>query len=275
MDELLRCFGIKRGSYYYHRAHLNDPDPDDELREEVLRIFKDSKKRYGVERVWMELNRDREKGQRINLKKVRRLMRELGIHGPIQKPKYKQPEGSECQKVENIVNRGFNATEPLQICGTDVSQFRLLGGGWLYLSVVKDFCTGEILAYTMSTEQKLGLIVSMIMLLGNKFRGLKGMILHSDQGVLYQTSGYRNLLKNMGIVQSMSRAGNPYDNAPTESFFSCLKRNMWYGKRAEYMNLEDLKRTIAEEIEWYNHAIRKKLGGLSPVEFREKGLKLA
>ena len=121
-----------------------------------------------------------------------------------------------------IYERHFETERPYQILGTDITQFQI-GSGKLYLSPVIDFYTREILGYDISTSPNYSQVRRMIkMMIDRHGESFDGTILHSDQGYQYQMKAYQKLLKDHGIIQSMSRKGNCLDNSPTENFFGRL-----------------------------------------------------
>ena len=172
-----------------------------------------------------------------------------------------------------MVARDFKPAEPLKVCGTDVTEFKLKTGDKLYLSPIKDFCSGEILSYTISDSPNLEMVMSMLKGLYQKHPCREGMVLHSDQGWNYQHASYQENLKEHKILQSMSRKGNCIDNSATETFFGTIKTEMWFGHEKEFDTKEELKDAIEEYIFWYNNErIQVKLKGLSPVQFRKQTL---
>ncbi len=142
--------------------------------------------------------------------------------------------------------------------------------GRLYLSPIKDLFNGEIIAYDLARTPNLEQIAAMLKQALAKLTGAKP-ILYSDQGWQYQMASYQAILKENGIVQSMSRKGNYLDNSVMESFFGRLKTECYFGKR--FKTFEQLEQTIHAYIHYYNHErIQVKLKGLSPVEYRTQSL---
>ena len=168
----------------------------------------------------------------------------------------------------NILDRNFKTTKPYEKAGTDISVF-VTQYGKLYLSPIIDFHTREILAYDISEKPDMNQIWRMLDNLKKKHKDkIKGMILHSDQGYQYQLKAYHNKLKDMDIIQSMSRKGNCLDNSPTENFFGRLKTEMFYEKEYLYNSLDELKQSIEEYTNYYNNnRIVLKLK-ISPIQFR-------
>lgn len=159
---------------------------------DINEIFTSNKSRYGVRRVYQELlNR----GYKVNHKRVQRLMHEAGLIGKRPKEKYHSYKGTVGKVADNLINRDFSTTAPLQKWTTDVSQFNF-SWGKCYISPILDMNTNEIISYDLSTSPNLEQISRMLKRAFEKFPNLSGLIVHSDQGWQYQNPYYRNELKN-------------------------------------------------------------------------------
>ena len=169
----------------------------------------------------------------------------------------------------NLLWQNFDTFKPYQKAGTDITQFSTKYGK-LYLSPIIDFHTREILAYDISEHPDMKQIFRMIDMLVRNHKGkYEGMILHSDQGYQYQLKSYQRRLKELGIIQSMSRKGNCLDNSPTENFFGRLKTEMYYDNEFEYNSLDELKDSIVNYIKYYNkERIVNRLKS-SPINYRK------
>ena len=214
----------------------------------------------------------RNRGFVVNHKKVQRLMKVLGLIARIRrKRKYSSYQGEIGKKAENLIQRQFEATKPMQKCYTDVTKFAIPASRLkLYLSPVLDGFNSEIISYNLSTSPNL---VQMKAMLEQAFteNHYENTILHSDQGWQYQHDFYHHFLKNKGIQPSMSRKGNSPDNGMMESFFGILKSEMFYGYENTFQSLEHLEQAIVDYIDYYNNKrIKVKLKGLSPVQYRIK-----
>lgn len=193
-------------------------------------------------------------------------MKELHITCKVRKKRYRYISQISNKIVPNILNRDFKTDKPNNLWVTDVTEFRI-NRKKLYLSVVQDLYNGEIKGYQISRNQNQQMILSSVKKSINMDEDLSQLLLHSDQGIIYQTTKYRNYLKKSNIVQSMSRQGNCYDNAVVESFFGTLKCETIYLQKVR--TLKDLIKTIDDYIYWYNNErIKLTLGGYSPVQFR-------
>ena len=145
-----------------------------------------------------------------------------------------------------------------------------------HLSPIIDFHTREVLAYDISEKPDMKQIWRMLDSLKNVHKDrIKGMILHSDQGYQYQLKAYHSKLKELEIIQSMSRKGNCLDNAVMENFFGKMKNEMFYGHEYEFESLDQLEKEMREYIVYYNEKrIKTKLKGLTPLQFRYQSLQL-
>ena len=214
----------------------------------------------------------RNRGFVVNHKKVQRLMKVLGLTARIRrKRKYSSYQGEIGKKADNLIQRQFEATKPMQKCYTDVTEFVIPASTQkLYLSPVLDGFNSEIIAYNLSTSPNLAQVK---MMLEQAFTEThyENTILHSDQGWQYQHNFYHHFLEDKGIQASMSRKGNSPDNGMMESFFGILKSEMFYGYENTFKSLNQLEQAIIDYIDYYNNKrIKVKLKGLSPVQYRTK-----
>ncbi|BAH81132.1 transposase [Streptococcus dysgalactiae subsp. equisimilis GGS_124] len=262
---------LSRSTYYYQVKRLTQGDKNKELKEAIQDIYSENKGRYGYRRIHLEL---KNRGYKVNHKKVQRLMTELGLKARIRaKRRYNSYKGEVGKKADNLIKRQFKAAQPLKKCYTDVTEFSIPASDQkLYLSPVLDGFNSEIIAYHLSTSPNLQQLKTM---LSEAFpeQTYQVTILHSDQGWQYQHTYYHHFLEEHGMRPSMSRKGNSLDNGMMESFFGTLKTEMFYGFEKEFTSLETLKTAISEYINYYNtKRIKLTLKGLSPVQYRTQSL---
>lgn len=242
-----------------------------ELTRQIQKIYWHHKGRYGVRRVHKELVR---LGFNVNHKVVQRIMHELGLFGITPKKAYRSYKGTVGKIADNVVGGNFNAEKPLEKWSTDVSQFNLPFGK-CYLSVILDMKTNEIIASDLSRHPNMKQIRRMLSRAFKAFPHVEGLIFHSDQGWQYQHAYYREQLKKRGIIQSMSRKGNCYDNCIIETYFGRLKNEMFYGHEKEYTSFTKFRRAMMEYIRYYNNErIQKKTNWMPPTEYRKLLLEL-
>lgn len=182
--------------------------------------------------------------------------------------KYSPYKGTVGRTATDKLRRRFDVCEPDTVWSTDVTEFKSEAGK-VYLSPIKDFCTGEIISYRRSASPDLDMVMEAIAV----HPCASGLMMHSDQGWQYQHSAFVNLLKANGITQSMSRKGNCLDNSKMESFFGTMKNEMYYGHEKEFKTRRQLYDAIDEYIGYYNEKrIQMKLNRLSPLNFRKQAV---
>ena len=269
LDLLLETARLARSTYYYQLKQLDGVDKDKELKTEIQAIYNDHKGNYGYRRIHLEL---RNRGYAVNHKKVQRLMKVLGLTARIRrKRKYSSYQGEIGKKAENLIQRQFEASRPMEKCYTDVTEFAIPNSTQkLYLSPVLDGFNSEIIAYNLSNSPNLEQVEAMLNQAFSEDH-YTNTILHSDQGWQYQHYFYHRFLESKGIQPSMSRKGNSPDNGMMESFFGILKSEMFYGYEKTFKSLNQLEQAIVDYIDYYNNKrIKAKLKGLSPVQYRTK-----
>lgn len=253
---------ISRSDYYYTIKKNDKDDKNQDLIDKIKEIYSDHKKRYGYRRITLELARQ---NINVNHKKVQRLMQKLGLKGITPKAKYKSYKGDLNGTVKNLLldkivdtekhktyyDRNFETTSVNQKWTTDVSEFHIATGK-LYLSPILDMHNAEIVSFNISTSPNFFQTTDMLNKALDKYSNLKGLVFHSDQGWQYQKSQFHKILRDRGIIQSMSRKGNCYDNGIMENFFGKMKNEMFYGHEYEFNSLDDLKVAMEEYIDYYN-----------------------
>ena len=258
----------------YWQKHADDPDPDEELKAIIMSIHK-AHKNYGYRRIYGYM---RKNGIIINIKKVHRLTKALGIQVTSfsrLSRKYNSYKGI-GKASPNRINRRFNTCIPHQKITTDTSEFKYYEidnkGRFtihkLYLDPFLDMFNQEIISFSITkTPSAAGVMTAL-----NKAVEVTNdcpyrRTFHSDRGWAYHMKAYSSTLKNARIFQSMSRKGNCYDNSVMENFFGLLKQEIYYGRT--YHSFEALKREIIKFIKYYNEErIKERLGWMSPVEYR-------
>ena len=261
---------LAKSTYYFEIGKANAVEERNKsLMNEIQEIFEHHKGRYGVRRIHRELvNR----GCNVNHKRVQRLMHNMGLYGKRPREKYHSYKGEVGKIASNIINRDFSTTAPLQKWTTDVSQFNFPWGK-CYISPILDMNTNEIISYDLSRHPNLEQIHRMLNHAFEKFPNVSGLIFHSDQGWQYQHEFFRNKLKEHGIIQSMSRKGNCYDNCIMETFFVRLKNELYYGYEKRYDSFETFAAAVKEYINYYNNErIQEKTKWMPPVKYREASM---
>lgn len=262
MKALVEFAGIKRSTYYDTVKKMNRPDPDADLKVEIQAIYNEHEGRYGYRRIRDELAN---RGKKVNHKKVQRIMKALGLKCLVRMKKYKSYKGTVGKIAPNILDRNFKADAPNEKWVTDITEFKLFGEK-LYLSPVLDLFNGEIITYTIGSRPTYSLVSEMIEKALERLPEEHKLLMHSDQGWHYQMKQYRHALESRGIVQSMSRKGNCYDNSVMENFFGIMKSEFLYLK--EFQSVEDFKMELENYINYYNTKRMKAKLKMSPVQYR-------
>ena len=254
---------MARSVFYYHLSHMDEDDGYDDLRDRIKAIYNGNNGRYGYRRICFAL---RNEGKTVNHKTVHKLMKQLGLKAKCKEHHYHSYKGEVGRIAPNVLERDFKADAPNQKWTTDVTQI-CINDKKLYLSPILDMFNGEIISYTTSSSPNLLMVTTMLRKAFRKHHNTDGLILHSDQGWHYQHIMYQKMLKDYGIVQSMSRKGNCLDNAMMENFFGLMKNELLYVKHFE--SVEEFERELKKYIWWYNNKrIKLRLKGMSPALYR-------
>ena len=260
---LLDITNMARSSFYYHQKQIKLPDKYKGIKELIKAIYLRHKGRYGYRRITDELQN---KGIIINHKTVLRLMKLLGLKSIVRIKKYKSYKGENGKIAPNILERNFKAEAPNQKWATDITEFNV-SGDKLYLSPIIDLFNQEIISYELTERPVFNQVIMMLKKAFKKIPNNTNLTLHSDQGWQYQMKHYQYLLKEKGIIQSMSRKGNCLDNAIIENFFGILKSEMFYTQK--FKSIEQLKQEINKYITYYNNErIKSNLNKMSPIKYR-------
>lgn len=209
------------------------------------------------------------KGQGIyrNPKTVLRIMKKYGILSEIRRKRKWQNLGQQIHRYKNLLNRQFFADKPNSKWVTDISYIQTKEGV-LYLSVIRDLYDNSIVAYKTAAQQTINLVLDTIRLAMKKEKKnvAAELQLHSDQGFQYTSQAYFKLTQSYKITPSMSRKGNPYDNAMAENLFSILKTECIY--RHKPKTLLDAQHMIDDYIYFYNHERIQTKTGVAPLTLR-------
>ena len=261
ISEMCRFFGVSRSGYYDYVKRMDVPAKDLPLAEQIKECQIECRSTYGYRRVhiWLERN-----GIYCNPKTVLRVMNKYNLLSVIRRKRYVK-YGETLHRYPNLLNRNFVAEKPNQKWVTDISYIRT-GQGFLFLSVSRDLYDNSIVAYKTGSEQNINLVLNTIRAAKRKEKVTAELQLHSDQGFQYTSQAYFKLTQQYGITPSMSRRGNPYDNALAENFFSILKTECIY--RTKIATLAEARELIDEYIYFYNHQRIQSKTKLTPLEKR-------
>ena len=263
ISEMCRFFKVSRSGYYDYVKRMDVPAKDLPLAEKIKECQDKCGKTYGYRRVHLWLERE---GIHHDPKTILRVMQKYNLLSVIRRKKYRN-YSNYLHRYENLLNRDFNAERPNQKWVTDISYIKT-GQGTLYLSVIRDLYDNSIVAYKTSTTQNVALVLNTIRAAKKKEKVTAELQLHSDQGFQYTSQAYFNLTKSYGITPSMSRRGNPYDNAMAENFFSILKTECIY--RTKLRTYEEARLIIGQYIHFYNSERIQLKTKLTPLEKRSQ-----
>ena len=263
---MCKFFGVSRSGYYAYVRHLNRPDPNQAIIDQIAQQQKQCKNTYGYPRMQLWLDKN---GCHKNAKTILRLMKKHGFLSEIRRRRQWKQLGQQLHKYDNLLNRDFHSERPNSKWVTDISYIHT-EQGVLYLSMIRDLYDNSIVAYKTASSQTVNLVLDTIRLAVKKEKVAGELRLHSDQGFQYTSQAYFNLTKEYGIVPSMSRRGNCYDNAMAENFFGILKTECIY--RQKIRTFQQANDLIDEYIHFYNYERLQTKTGLSPLSLRQASL---
>ena len=264
---LCRVLEVSRSGFYAWRSR--EPSETQTRRatltEQVARIHAEVKARYGSPRMHAELVG---RGHDCCVNTVARVMRQAGIAAKTRR-KFRQTTDSNHPHpvAENVLDRDFDPGEPNASWVADVT-YVPTREGWLYLAVVVDLFSRLVVGWSMAATMTSRLVVDALeMAVARRPEGSSGLVAHSDRGSQYASEHYRRRLKQERITCSMSRRGNCWDNAPMESFFASLKKELVHDE--DYATRDEATASIFEYIEAFYNRVRRHstLGYVAPAEF--------
>ena len=263
ISKMCRFFKVSRSGYYDYVKRMDIPAKDLPLAEKIKECQEKCGRTYGYRRVHIWLHNE---GIDVAPKTVLRVMQKYNLLSVIRRKKYRN-YGNYLHRYENLLNRDFHADRPNQKWVTDISYIKTMQGT-LYLSIIRDLYDNSIVAYKTGTEQNINLVLSTIRAAKKKEKVTAELQLHSDQGFQYTSHPYFKLTQSYNITPSMSRKGNPYDNAMAENFFSILKTECIY--RTKLRTYEEARLLIGEYIHFYNNERIQLKTKLTPLEKRSQ-----
>jgi len=229
-------------------------------------IFTKSRNTYGTRRIQRALAKE---GLQISRRRIKKLMNEQGLVVKTKK-KFKATTDSKhsLPVADNLLDRDFNPMRANQTYAGDIT-YVPTEEGWLYLAVVIDLYSRQIVGWSMDRTMRAELVNNALLMAIWKRKPARGLLWHTDRGSQYASDSHRALLKEHGIIQSMSRKGNCWDNAVSESFFHTLKTELIHHHK--FKTREEAKQAIFEYIEIFYNRVRMHSANdyLSPVEFEQ------
>jgi transposase InsO family protein len=258
---------VSRSGYYAWRKRAPSATTQRRavLTEQIRQIHMISRRNYGSPRIHAELLAQ---GHACNRKTVAKCMQHAGIRAKAA-PRFRvtTTDSNHAHPVAaNVVNRNFAPARKNETWTADIT-YVATDEGWLYLAVVEDLFTREIVGWSMSERIDSRLVVDALQMALVRQRPGAALVVHSDRGVQYASEHYQRLLRDHGLTCSMSRKGNCWDNAPMESFFATLKKELVHHEA--YATRAAARHSLFEYIEVFYNRVRRHsaLGYQSPSQF--------
>jgi len=267
--QLCQAFEVSPSGYYdwaHRQEHPSQRDQEDQqLKDQISRIHEDSRQTYGSPRVQIKL---RQVGQRHGRNRISRLMREQNLFGR-QKRRYRvlttdsrHDEPIASNRLAGVLGaKGAN-----QIWVADIT-YVLTAQGWMYVAAILDLYSRRIVGWAVSQQSNTALVLMALSMAVTHRQPPRGLLFHSDRGVQYASADYRRALRAAGLVASMSRKANCYDNATMEAFWSTLKLELIY--RRQFQDARQLRQALFDYIEvFYNRQrLHSALDYRTPADF--------
>lgn len=269
VEKMCKVLGVSRSGYYaWRKERISEVQKHNELDQQIKMIFKNSRRTYGSPRITQVLN---DRHFEISESTVARRMKALKIRVKAKKKHVVTTQSKHDHPIApNRLNRDFTAAAPAEKWVSDITYFRI-AGRWHYLTSILDLADRYVVGWTISDNMTTTATTKAAFGRAVANRPPKqGLLFHSDRGVQYADSDFRQLLGQYKCQQSMSRKGNCWDNAVAESFFKTLKTECI--SRHRFNSVDEAYSVIFRYIEgWYNtRRIHSALGGLSPTKMYQK-----
>lgn len=264
MIAMCKLFGVSRGGYY---AWLDRPVSkrrleDAELLLEIRRVFAQSNQSYGSPRVYKKL---RQEGLKVGKRRVERLMQENGIRAIPETKNKSKPwkltnHADATNKIVDVELNGIN-----QVWLTDVTYLKI-NGRWQYMATVLDKFSRKILAWSIGPQKNCALTKRVLKRAFKLRRPDQRPIIHSDRGSEFLGKEFTDVVKKLGMEQSVNRPKSMNDNAHMESWYKSMKSDMYH--RRTFVTLGAIRRAMYSYIEFYNNTrLHSSLDYLSPTEY--------
>ena len=260
-----RLLGVSRAGFYEAKRRAAAP-MFCKASVHLRAAFMSSGQSYGSRRLVTALAN---RGLQVGRYKVRRLMQQACLK-PVWKRKFVHTTDSKhaLPVAPNVLARQFNPAAPNQAYASDITYIRT-GAGWLYLAVVLDLFSRRVVGWAMAPSMPAALVCDALRMAIQARRPAAGLVAHSDRGSQYASDQYQALLTEHGFVCSMSRKGNCWDNAPTESFWGRLKTASVHG--CKFATREQARQAVMDWMAFYNHRrLHSSLGYLSPMQYEQR-----
>lgn len=268
MSEMCKLMNLSRSGYYewLERAKSARRIEDEELSAAIGQVFSEGRGLYGTRRIKKRLEAQE---VYVSRRRIGRLMKEKDLLCKA-KRKFKATTDSKHDRpvAPNLLARKFDVSTPDSYWVGDITYVHT-AEGWLYLATVVDLFSRKVVGWSMGDNMKADLVNNALLTAIWRRKPSKGLIWHTDRGSQYASDSHVKILSRHGIIQSMSRKGNCWDNAVAESFFGTLKAELIY--QSKFKNREEARCAIFEYIEVFYNRVRIHSANnyLSPVAYEE------
>ena len=268
VEVMARVLEVSRSGYYAWRGRQESDRAraNRDLADAIGEIQERVKYCYGSPRVTAELRRS---GMRVGQNRVARLMADNNL-GAKSKRRYRSTtKAAESRPVaENLLARNFTVAEKNAVWVSDIT-YVATSEGWMYLAVVLDLCSRRVVGWSMSSRLSTDLVLRAFWMAVLTRRPPRGLMFHSDRGSQYTSRAFVRALRSQGMIQSMSRRGNCWDNAPAEAFFASLKTELMNGKA--FVSRKTAQAAIFEYMEvFYNRQrLHSSIGYTTPADYED------
>jgi len=271
---MCEVLGVSTSGYFEHRRRSRTDKPsqpstgrvsNEALLAHIRAIHAEVRQEYGWPRVWKELLA---RGIRVGKDRVQRLMQRHGIKARGKRKFVVTTDSKHSLPIApNLLARDFSPPAPDRVWSSDIT-YIATDEGWLYLAAVIDLFSRQVVGWSMQPHMQAGLVTDALRMAWFRRHPAPGLIFHSDRGSQYCSGAFQAALTSYGMRSSMSRKGNCWDNAPTESLWGSLKVGRLYGRR-----FATQREAMDEVIDWltfYNHRrLHSTLGYVSPMRFEQ------
>ena len=262
---ICKVLGVPRSTYYAFKSRKpsNRSIENAKLKQEIQTIYDESKGIYGAPKIHKIIYKKFD----ISLKRVQKIMKELGLRSIIIKKFKHNTTKVDIVEKDNVLDRDFSTSTINEKWVGDITYIHTIKDGWCYLASVMDLHTRKIVGYSFGKSMTTDLIIRALDNAYTAQRPGEGLIFHSDLGSQYTSLEFSKCMQNKGIIQSFSKKGCPYDNACIESFHAALKKEEVY--IVKYFDYDSARLRLFEYIEgWYNRKIiYGSIGFISPDEY--------
>jgi putative transposase len=267
---LCGALGVSRGGFYawLTRPRSQRSRSDEELTTKVRASFMASDRTYGARRVWRDMI---EEGEPCGLHRIERLMRQEALRARPRRRRLPSDTGERSINAisPNVLDRAFEAPSANRKWVADFT-YIWTAEGWLYVAAVVDLFSRRVVGWSMSAAMTAQFVTDALMMAIWRRGKPQALLHHSDRGSQYTSEQFQRLMADQGIICSMSRSGNCWDNAAMESFFSSLKTERT--ARKTYRTRNEARADVFDYIECFYNPKRRHstIGYMSPMDFEAK-----